>query len=607
MQDKKIIAGDIAQKVWDELNSIIPLPEKGIYAGQAVASVYQKVIGHEIEGPINDIDRFVLVSQEMANAIEDYIKIEDYAKKKKIKEELKIIEDMEFEDDRHLLKGAGPVTERYDSYSYTYFFVREKGYCSILGSRRNGLLNSVYFSLTSRAKRKDRIEWTAAMLLNTFDLNCTRAAIMLKNGSPILVLDKYYLEFLQSKELRMEFFESALSSLMRGEKKVREFKGAKVFFKGDELLAAIRKLVREAHSPTTDELRVANNLVRVWVSEHFQFWKMNGWTVDNVNNELRKTLDFRKKHKLEEKEVIDISVYFQSNISPDIHKYLLQLAGYNYGLNKSKMRLIKELVEADLYSMVSHVDIFLNRGWDANKINNMAKKAEQHQKLIDFLGLYPEVLDFVAWAGKDQGPIGILEAFSNFDARKVLFNPHHEKQIIMEYFQKGEFEKGVEHVKTVMENVIQDEKVGRRGLEELKNFVPSKIGKVNIEMIITPEGLSKLGREEHHCVGGYWTNVLLQESIILKLSEGGKKVTTLELSHRKDKYGEYYWPNQHHSAFNKKLYTEERENIVREMGELFSRVQFGESGVIAWKKRRMAEKTNNRIKSPIDGMDYCFF
>lgn len=235
------------------LESLLTPEQKGAFdnikypaviAGGAVANfIYNKV--NNGQAPINDIDIFIFqkkseseVSKNLDGAVVDYVD--------------EIGSDNTFKIDR---------------------------------TERDGLINYIYV----HADYLDSIENLTKTLINDFDINATKAGVMLKamddfpsflNEDKYSFLDKKeelyvneeFLDFLKSKELRTFKTKTPIKTMMRLLKKKKEFNA----FLNEKHLEAVFQLSRGRRTKITDENYLKFKEEIEILKPYFRFFKMTG-------------------------------------------------------------------------------------------------------------------------------------------------------------------------------------------------------------------------------------------------------------------------------------------------------------------------------------------
>lgn len=193
------------------LRDYVSLPERGVVAGQSVASVLMDMLARG-GGVINDIDVFVPT------------------RPRKTREPSP--------PDAHLDDGFDPTKEHapapmprfprqtitttyltgtlcYDSYGHMMWIDTRSSY-RVLRSRKHGLLNIVDCELTG----DDSVANAAARIIDGFDLNCTRVGVDLVDGRMVWAPEFEF--FLNTYQLQVATVQTPFHTAVRFAKKMAE-------------------------------------------------------------------------------------------------------------------------------------------------------------------------------------------------------------------------------------------------------------------------------------------------------------------------------------------------------------------------------------------------
>lgn len=179
MKNFKLHQG-LGTAVLNELRQIAPLPEEGYVAGGAVQAVVCKLANHS-KLPINDVDVFMSIEQYAPKAGSKVFKT--------LSNEL-------------LCKTTG-ISVAYqiiDPYSGVFTHVDVHQRFELIKTFRKDLVNFVIYK-NPYAGSKNTLRFSAQMLLNGFDLNCTQVAVDLKTG--LLSWTRGFEFYLYNHELRV--------------------------------------------------------------------------------------------------------------------------------------------------------------------------------------------------------------------------------------------------------------------------------------------------------------------------------------------------------------------------------------------------------------------
>lgn len=186
------------------------LPNKGLVAGQSLASLFYKELNLDIPCVINDIDIFVLRDEKKLN--------------------------LRF---RNNIKETDFFPTHTGSMNGTYFTLQEKRYYEIARSYyigNNNEINIVEVKQTSHIKNKIDAE----MLLSSFDFNC--CAVGYDIESEFFYITENFIDFLKTKKLKIQSVHTPLHTLLRINKKLDDLKTITCDLKTERgiLLSAIK-------------------------------------------------------------------------------------------------------------------------------------------------------------------------------------------------------------------------------------------------------------------------------------------------------------------------------------------------------------------------------
>lgn len=170
------------------------LPETGIIAGQAVASAIYDVLGISKNGPYNDLDVYV----EIYDLPDGYSQVEESTGVKAIS---------------HGVVSAGQST----SFDGIFQPMEKNGYF-IYGAgvdANNSDINYISISMSC-----DRNQSEEKVILEGFDLNCCMSALDTANKQ--LVVNDAFLEFLESREIKIVNYFTPIHTIVRAVKKAKE-------------------------------------------------------------------------------------------------------------------------------------------------------------------------------------------------------------------------------------------------------------------------------------------------------------------------------------------------------------------------------------------------
>jgi len=208
---------ELVPEVLARLAAVAPLPENGVVAGQAVASVYSELLGVGT-GPINDVDVFCYDNESNPTS---NIRVRGF--------------------------GANIIDWRYTDpgvYDHMVFHLDEpQSYYGVGGVTRSGLLNvvSIFFgdNLDPARFRVGASSLSSAfghVIIQGFDLNCTGVGITLDSHE--LVVTRDFLDFLATKQLRVTQVHTPAHTAIRLAKKTRDIPWAYVDLDAEMTLLA---------------------------------------------------------------------------------------------------------------------------------------------------------------------------------------------------------------------------------------------------------------------------------------------------------------------------------------------------------------------------------
>lgn len=169
------------------------LPNKGIWAGQSVASLLYMYFSCKLNTPLNDFDVFMTSSElRTVSGLPE-------SKEPSLKFSNKVF----FSSDVELYS---------DGYSEEFLFNKQRGY-QVLSTHIVNDMNYVeteYAGIASAAPDSSKLP---LILINSFDLNCVQAAVCLE--SETLHVSSSFINFLHSRQLIIENSHTPFQSLTR--------------------------------------------------------------------------------------------------------------------------------------------------------------------------------------------------------------------------------------------------------------------------------------------------------------------------------------------------------------------------------------------------------
>jgi hypothetical protein len=210
-------------QIVSHLSQFGDLPSQGILAGQAVDSAITDLFGHG-GGVYNDLDIFRNVPGGLRQGSRNF------ATKTAGRASLALSEPSDY-------SGMLLTLQLVQSYQ-------------IKSVSRKGMLNFVNCSMDADAGTR---QLTTNHVLSGFDLNCTRVGVDLSTGE--LTWDKHYEEFLRSRQLRIAMMHTPWHTFLRLAKKSEELPNVYV-----DLAAAAEACVGVASSTALMELKSTHNV-----------------------------------------------------------------------------------------------------------------------------------------------------------------------------------------------------------------------------------------------------------------------------------------------------------------------------------------------------------
>ena len=185
-----------APKVLEEIKSLASVPQYGTVAGQAVASIFQKVLGHSALGPINDID--VFVNKHLPRHLRgrpNFPLETGRQRKQKIAHR---------EDDVY--------TQEATRYNHVKF-IASRSTLNILSTYTNGIVNYTIISPNNFKGSWGHDASVSQALVEGFDLNMVGVGINLQTGE--VVATDQYLEFLNTCQVKVKTCNTPMHTIIR--------------------------------------------------------------------------------------------------------------------------------------------------------------------------------------------------------------------------------------------------------------------------------------------------------------------------------------------------------------------------------------------------------
>lgn len=210
-------------QVLNHLRQFGELPSQGILAGQAVDSAITDLFGHG-GGVYNDLDIFRNVPNGARRGSRDFAS--------------------------HTATRATLALQTPSDYAGMQLTLSLVQSYSIKSVSRQGMLNFVNCTMDAHEPTR---RLTANHVLSGFDLNCTRVCVDLSTGE--LIWDRHYEEFLRSRQLRIAMMHTPWHTFLRLAKKSEELPNVFVDF-----AAAAEACVGVANSTALVGLKSSHNV-----------------------------------------------------------------------------------------------------------------------------------------------------------------------------------------------------------------------------------------------------------------------------------------------------------------------------------------------------------
>lgn len=196
-EDIEIIIPNVIEKI----SKMVAIPSSGIITGQALSNLICEELNLGITGPINDIDFFVPLSLDPSErgVIYKEDKGNFFYKSYKINEK--------------------NVQNIIVSNNYPEIFIAERENIKILRSYKDGLRNFTLFNYGAHKENDiDPLD-----IIKSFDLNCTSVGYLIEKQK--LIVTDVFLDYLNTKELKVYNYNSPIHTLYRLDKKINEISG----------------------------------------------------------------------------------------------------------------------------------------------------------------------------------------------------------------------------------------------------------------------------------------------------------------------------------------------------------------------------------------------
>lgn len=221
---KPITRNDIEQlvpQIYDALRAHIDIPQTGLIAGQALASIIYRLLSLNIQGPINDIDLFITndaycqldkpllktVSQEQLNAIKQQ------SERNKLSSSCSAVPYAP--RIATTVNSIGRVQIEADGSANVMNSVY-KGAYSVMRSFTDGILNVVIIHASANFTNPHTLNQN---VVQSFDFNCCSVGIDVQTDQIYLTDD--FLEFLNTAQLRVQSVHTPVHTILRLVKKFK--------------------------------------------------------------------------------------------------------------------------------------------------------------------------------------------------------------------------------------------------------------------------------------------------------------------------------------------------------------------------------------------------
>jgi hypothetical protein len=475
---------NVAELIFSKLEELHPnIDKKGVIAGQAVASLYQQIIGSDIVGQVNDIDQFVMVSNFS----------ELYKQNKGFNAKL-------FLDSGSLFLGQEGLDE--DCYrNYSYSFRRKKGGYFVFKSTRDGLLNKVYGNVDSGVKFGNSPYQEAKLIVDSFDLNCVQIGIYFEDGKARLYKTEDYDEFLLRKEILLVTFFSYISSFARAYSKSQQMNcyfnvsGYSKLFNDDVTISLLPEFM--AHNIKDDDYsknRYADvySLLGIVISERDNNFIMA--------NELQYNTETLKG-------------FMQSEY------------GIAYGYRRKELALLKDSFFHFRPALAVEVKKISRENISLKKIKSMANSFYNSHRFSGLCEANLNALYVAQYLEKNSyETIGIIESLIMSQLGSTQLRKKHSAYLkkVELCFLENQPEELIKITKEISKEIEQTSAYKIKGIAK---FLPKSFLGYKLTSYTTQAELSALGKEEKHCVGGYWISVYCGERYVFSLEKKGEVKT----------------------------------------------------------------------------------
>lgn len=221
---KPITRTDIEQlvpQIYDALRAHIEIPDTGLIAGQALASIIYRLLSLNIVGPINDIDLFITQDA--------YCRLDKPLLKTVSADQLNAIKQQsernKMQPSSRLAPYGSRISSTVDSIgraqieadgSANVMNCVYKGFYSVMRSFTDGILNVVIIRASARHTIQHDLNQN---VVQSFDFNCCAVGIDVQTDRIYLTDD--FLEFLNTAQLRVQSVHTPVHTILRLVKKLK--------------------------------------------------------------------------------------------------------------------------------------------------------------------------------------------------------------------------------------------------------------------------------------------------------------------------------------------------------------------------------------------------
>lgn len=511
-------------QVLERLAEFGALPERGVVAGQAVASAIQDLYGLG-GGVYNDVDVFRLVGAKTRDQSQMALKTTELTK-----------------------AMWSPHFEEKDEYSRLDAFLQSMRSYRVSSVSRDNMVNYINCALPIEAGR----HLSASRVIESFDLNCVRVAVDLESKQ--LVWDRHFARFLHSHQLEIVAVHTPWHTFLRLLKKLEELPGA------------------YADVPACAEVAAA-----VSQSRHYKSFIDAGSVTRNFGE---KAKELAEKHRSIWTPYFDLGAETLTIAGKDIDLYSMEPRGQ---VDSPLMDRVNELEGAALHYCAQAVYAARRKKSAATvvKLDTVVKQVASIQPVYSrhcirrFISVQQErYVEGVVSPGHVEQVARFVHAHSEMlDAMADMTLD--EQLNCIKRLKKFEAEFGLWiygalGARVLATDLAHDHCI-RKILEDFKeenvkpiNVTPLSLpalplhwvkAGVVVEELLRPVDLTEEGEELGHCVGGYSNQVRTGMCRIVRIRTSAKKDdwSTVEFAHRSGRSitsGKELCVVQHRGRFN---------------------------------------------------------